>query len=278
MIKLEGKIEIITDRIRKIENINLIKVIDFGVFQDLTNGEYIQIEGRIGSKFYRDIGLKSYNYIKILNEIDSQIANKLIIEKMRNTGYNLYIENNKLLVITERFYKEIRKLEDNLKEINNIEIYELKKNGRVNYIIIENLSGYYIEVDLVEEKIEIYLLSIINGEYFLIDKYSEGYERIETGRNMINLERFYDSLDFRVYSYCELERLKRELKIENLPLRDLERLNEINEYRKRIEFSEYRVKDLFIWIYNNIEKLEVGISRYYQEVEEKRLAYDLMKE
>ena len=278
MIKLEGKIEIITDRIRKIENINLIKVIDFGVFQDLTNGEYIQIEGRIGSKFYRDIGLKSYNYIKILNEIDSQIANKLIIEKMRNTGYNLYIENNKLLVITERFYKEIRKLEDNLKEINNIEIYELKKNGRVNYIIIENLSGYYIEVDLVEEKIEIYLLSIINGEYFLIDKYSEGYERIETGRNMINLGRFYDSLDFRVYSYCELERLKRELKIENLPLRDLERLNEINEYRKRIEFSEYRVKDLFIWIYNNIEKLEVGISRYYQEVEEKRLAYDLMKE
>ena len=278
MIKLEGKIEIITDRIRKIENINLIKVIDFGVFQDLTNGEYIQIEGRIGSKFYRDIGLKSYNYIKILNEIDNQVANKLIIEKMRNTSYNLYIEDNKLLVITERFYKEIRKLEDNLKEINNIEIYELKKNGRVNYIIIENLSGYYIEVDLVEEKIEIYLLSIINGEYFLIDKYSEGYERIETGRNMINLERFYDSLDFRVYSYCELERLKRELKIENLPLEDLERLNEINEYRKRIEFSEYRVKDLFIWIYNNIEKLEVGISRYYKEVEEKRLAYDLMKE
>lgn len=264
----------ILKEIEEIKSKNLVKVIDFSTYQNLINEEYLEIENKYGSKLYKDIGLKSYNYMRITNEIDSRIATNLIISRINKSRFKFYNKNNNLIVLSKKFKDELDQLEINLNRLRYSERYEYRdnKDSKISYLIKGEKFGYYIEIDLIVEVIEIYLLDIKEG-YFLIDKYSEGLEILKEIEE-INLEGYYKGIGERKYSYGEIEKIKKELEIEEIKLE----IGGMNEYRKRIEFSKYSVKEIYRWINKNIEKIERFISKYYKEVEERRLAFDLMKE
>lgn len=264
----------ILKEIEEIKSKNLVKVIDFSTYQNLINEEYLELDNKYGSKLYKDIGLKSYNYMRITNEIDSRIATNLIISRINKSRFKFYNKNNNLIVLSKEFKDELDQLEINLNGLKYPDKYEYRdsKDSKISYLIKGEKFGYYIEIDLIVEVIEIYLLDIKEG-YFLIDKYSEGLEILKEIEE-INLEGYYKGIGERKYSYGEIEKIKKELEIEEIKLE----IGGMNEYRKRIEFSKYSVKEIYRWINKNIEKIERFISKYYKEVEEYRLAFDLMKE
>ena len=275
MKRIERPIEILSDRLKRIENINLLKVIDYSTYQDIRNGNYYLIDNRYGSKLYRDIGLKSYGYMKVMNGIDNQIGNRLILDRLRILRYEIYELDSNLIIISREFKDRVDKLEIRINELEYYnEVYELRRSNKISYIIKNRESGYLIEIDLIEERIGIYLIEVIDNEYMIIDKYSEG-EGLEV-REGVNLLGYYRDIDSRYYNYEELEKIEKELKVDNIG--DRSKIGLLNDYRKKVEFSRYRVKDLFLWIFSNLNKIDTNITKYYREVEEERLAFDLKKE
>ena len=284
MNKIEKFKEILPEGMKRVENINLIKVIDYSTFQDIIEEEYYIIDNKYGSKLYRDIGLRSYGYMRILNQIDSQIGNRLILDRIKTTRYEIFRNReNRLIILSKRYREEIERLKNKLIRISDKypEIYELRKSSRISYLMKNNRRGYLIETDLIGETINIYLIKVIEREYMIIDKYSESanlreedIEEIEE----IEISGYYRDIEKRYYSIEELEKIEKKLSIDNLPEGDRERIGRLNEYRKKIEFSRYSVKDLYKWIYNNLERIETEISGFFIEVEEERLAFDRMKE
>lgn len=279
MKRIERPIEILPKKIKKIDDINLLKVIDYSTYQDITNNNYYQLDSKYGSKMYRDIGLKSYGYMKVMNGIDNQIGNRLILDRLRILRYEVYEIDSNLIIISREFKDNLLQLENKINELEYYnEIYELRKNSKLIYIIKNGNTGYLIEIDLIEERVEIYLLEVIDKEYLLLDKYSEG-GGIEVIDNANSLSLYYGGdIDSRYYNYEELERIVKDLKVDNIEEIDLDRMDTINDYRKKIEFSRYSIKDLYEWIFRNLNKIDTNIIKYYREVEERRLAYDLSKE
>lgn len=286
MNKIEKFKEILPEGMKRIENINLIKVIDYSTFQDISREEYYIIDNKYGSKLYRDIGLRSYGYMRILNQIDSQIGNRLILDRIKTTRYEIFRNlENRLIILSKRFREDIERLKNKLIRLSDKypEIYELRKSSRISYLMKNNRRGYLIETDLIEETINIYLIKVIDRDYMIIDKYSESANLTEEDEDIEELEEieisgYYRDLDKRYYSIEELEKIEKKLSIDNLLEGDRERIGRLNDYRKKIEFSRYSVKDLYRWIFNNLERIETEISRYFIEVEEERLAFDRMKE
>ena len=280
-MKKVKKIEILPE-MKKIENINLIKVVDYSTFQDIRNEDYYQLDNKYGSKIYREIGLKSYGYMRVLNQIDSQVSNKLIIDRIKGTRYEIFRNSeNRLMIMSKEFKKRVETIEIKLNLLSDKlpEIYELRKSNNsssISYLMINEERGYLTEIDLVEEKIEIYLVEVVGRDYFIIDKYSEDELTELTGETF--LSGYYRDIGSRYYSIEEIEIIERRLKIDNILERDREKIERLNEYRKKIEFSEYSVKDLYRWIMKNLDKIETKISGYFIEVEEERLAWDRMKD
>lgn len=280
-MKKVKKIEILPE-MKKIENINLIKVVDYSTFQDIRNEDYYQLDNKYGSKIYREIGLKSYGYMRVLNQIDSQVSNKLIIDRIKGTRYEIFRNSeNRLMIMSKEFKKRVETIEIKLNLLSDKlpEIYELRKSNNsssISYLMINEERGYLTEIDLVEEKIEIYLVEVVGRDYFIIDKYSENELTELTGE--IFLSGYYRDIGSRYYSIEEIEIIERRLKIDNILERDREKIERLNEYRKKIEFSEYSVKDLYRWIMKNLDRIETKISGYFIEVEEERLAWDRMKD
>lgn len=274
----------------RIPTINLLSVKDFATFLENTSEEYYSVPIKYLTKVYKSIGMKDYQFVKTFYEVKKEwmvaLTRENLVTKLKYYIYKLE-DQKELIFLSPGVFMKLKQM---INYFSNFDIqyqFENNSHSKLVFLLLNNKSGVYILVNLIEEKIKLYYAEIqddmlflnengeldFNDDNFLI----EFQQFIEGSANIVTISYFYEEVDKYKLTWSEIMKIYRNLRLK-LSDENITQMCELNDIKKLIEFSPYTVKDIFKLYYSNLELPQLGQINYlYDDVQKENIQWFKLK-
>ena len=274
----------------RIPTINLLSVKDFATFLENTSEEYYSVPIKYLTKVYKSIGMKDYQFVKTFYEVKKEwmvaLTRENLVTKLKYYIYKLE-DQKELIFLSPGVFMKLKQM---INYFSNFDIqyqFENNSHSKLVFLLLNNKSGVYILVNLIEEKIKLYYAEIQNDMLFLnengeLDFNDDNFliefqQFIEGSANIVTISYFYEEVDKYKLTWSEIMKIYRNLRLK-LSDENITQMCELNDIKKLIEFSPYTVKDIFKLYYSNLELPQLGQINYlYDDVQKENIQWFKLK-
>ena len=274
----------------RIPTINLLSLKDFATFLENTSEEYYSVPIKYLTKVYKSIGMKDYQFVKTFYEVKKEwmvaLTRENLVTKLKYYIYKLE-DQKELIFLSPGVFMKLKQM---INYFSNFDIqyqFENNSHSKLVFLLLNNKSGVYILVNLIEEKIKLYYAEIQNDMLFLnengeLDFNDDNFliefqQFIEGSANIVTISYFYEEVDKYKLTWSEIMKIYRNLRLK-LSDENITQMCELNDIKKLIEFSPYTVKDIFKLYYSNLELPQLGQINYlYDDVQKENIQWFKLK-
>ena len=268
---------------KRIISPSLLSVKDYSVFMENSTNKYYTVPIKYLTKLYKSIGLKDYQFVKTLYEVKKEFMIALVQDGISTKlNYNIFKlqDSDEMLFLSSAVFPNIKYLinelntmnikDDKMSIFNNIYLYHSKMHSKIIFLLFNNnepdRNGVYIKLSMIDEIAHLYSLIIKEDKMLLMNKYSDislNDERFrQEYKQYLEMYKYNSEAVYSMYpenlediklSWTELSKAYKILKRD--PTEEENHIMyDLNPFRLQFEFSSRSLKDLFTFIYADLNK------------------------